>query len=46
MIKFINKVTGSEMWVHETRVEEYLKAGHTIAPPPPLPVKEKPKRKK
>ena len=41
MIKFINKVTGGDMWVHETRIEEYLKAGHTMAPPPPLPEPKK-----
>ncbi len=44
MVKFINKVTGGEMWVHETRVDEYLKAGHKMAPPPPPP--EKKTRKK
>lgn len=46
MIEFINAYTGSVMYVHETRIEEYLKAGHKMAPPPPPPVKEKPKRKK
>lgn len=55
MIRFRNKVTGSVMYVHETRIDEYLAAGHTMDPPP-LPVKsekpvkqeaqEKPKRKK
>jgi len=28
MIKFINKITGTEMWVAEDRAEEYLAAGH------------------
>jgi len=28
MIKFINKITGTEMWVAEDRVSEYLAAGH------------------
>lgn len=53
MVKFINKVTGSTMYVHETRIDEYIAAGHKMAPPPPLPEKpetpvkqEKPKRKK
>ena len=46
MIEFINAHTGGVMYVHETRIEEYLKAGHKMAPPPLPPVKEKPKRKK
>lgn len=45
MIKFINKVTGSDMWVHESRVDEYIAAGHKLAAPPPVPEK-KPVRKK
>ena len=28
MIKFINRLTGGEMWVDEKRMEEYLSAGH------------------
>lgn len=40
MIKLINKNTGGPMWVHETRIDEYLKAGHTMAPPPPPPEKK------
>ena len=31
MVKFINKLTGSEMWVAEDRVEEYKAAGHKLA---------------
>ena len=56
MIKFISKYTGSIMYVHEDRVDEYLAAGYQIAPPPPLPEKpvketklpeqEKPKTKR
>lgn len=34
MIKFINKISGGDMWVHESRVEEYLAAGHKLAAPP------------
>ncbi len=34
MVKFINKWTGSEMWVAEDRVEEYKAAGHKVALPP------------
>ena len=43
MIKFINALTGGEMWVHETRVDEYVARGHKIAPRP-MPEK-KPKAK-
>lgn len=28
MIKLINKLTGGAMWVDESRVDEYLAAGH------------------
>lgn len=45
MIRFINHMTGSVMWVHETRVAEYLAAGDRpldelpaqdpVPPPPP-----------
>ena len=31
MVKFINKLTGSVMWAHETRVEEYKAAGLKLA---------------
>ena len=39
MVKLINRTTGGEMWVHESRLQEYLAAGHkpavdTAAPPP------------
>jgi len=53
MVKFINKATGNVMYVHETRVDEYIAAGHKRALPPPLPEtpaktekKEKSKSKK
>lgn len=39
MIKLINRITGTEMYVHESRLEEYLARGHTIAPPPTPPAK-------
>ena len=42
MVKMINALSGGIMWVHETRVEEYLARGHKLAPPPPPP--ERPKR--
>lgn len=31
MVKFINKLTGSEMWIADDRVEEYKAAGHKLA---------------
>ncbi len=31
MIEFINRITGTRMWVAENRVEEYKAAGHTPA---------------
>ena len=47
MVKFINKVTGGEMWVHETRADEYVKAGHKLATlPSEAPKEEKKPRKK
>lgn len=39
MIRMINRTTGGIMWVHETRIEEYLAAGHRMAPLPELPKK-------
>lgn len=34
MRKFINKFTGTEMWVADNRVEEYKAAGHVLAAAP------------
>lgn len=31
MIEFINKVTGTRMWVADNRIDEYMKRGHTMA---------------
>ena len=31
MVKFINKLTGTEMWVANDRVEKYKAAGHALA---------------
>lgn len=31
MIEMINKVTGTTMWIADNRVDEYLKAGHSLA---------------
>ncbi|MBQ3429192.1 MAG: hypothetical protein IJH28_05400 [Mogibacterium sp.] len=45
MVRFINKFTGTEMWVAEERVEEYKAAGHKYAPTPaPLTPVSKPKK--
>ena len=51
MVKFINKLTGGEMWVADDRVEEYKAAGHRLAvvPAQKKPAKSaanKPKAKK
>ena len=43
MVKMINKHFGNEMLVAESRVEEYLSAGHKLADVPAT--KEKPKSK-
>ena len=32
LVKFINSFTGTEMYVDESRVEEYKAAGHKPAP--------------
>ena len=52
MIRMINRLTGTEMYVAESRKEEYLSAGHRLADVPcDTPVKrkesgeEKPKKK-
>ena len=50
MIKFINSLTGTEMFVADDRKEEYLAAGHILALKPPVvakkaeTVKEEPKK--
>lgn len=45
MVRMISAHTGTVMWVHESRVEEYLERGHRLAPPPPPPA-PKPKAKR
>ena len=47
MVAFINALTGGPMWVHESRVEEYLAAGHKLVSEAPAakPAKEAPKPK-
>ncbi len=40
MVKFINKVTHTPMMVADSRVEEYLAAGHTRADAPTVEPKE------
>lgn len=34
MRRLINKLTGGDMWVDESRVDEYLAAGHRLAAAP------------
>ena len=31
MIEMVNKVTGTTMWIADNRVDEYLRAGHSLA---------------
>ena len=31
MIKFVNRLTGTVMWVADERKDEYLRAGHKLA---------------
>lgn len=42
MIRLINKITGGDMWVHESRLDEYLEAGHQLASPPEKPTPKTP----
>lgn len=46
MIKLINRMTGTEMWVADERLEEYLAKGHTLASSPVVEEKPKPAPKK
>ena len=41
MVKLINALTGTVMYVHESRLEEYLARGHKLAPAPPPPPRPK-----
>ena len=47
MIKLINRITGTEMWVADNRLDKYLAAGHKLAADiPEKPAKKKPAVKK
>ena len=51
MIRLVNRLTGTEMWVHGSRLKEYLAAGHVPAASPegakePEPKKTAPKKTK
>lgn len=46
MVRFINKYTGTDMWVAEDRVEEYKSAGHKLADIPDTTKKSEAKSKK
>lgn len=37
MVKMINAHTGTVMWVHEDRLDDYLERGHQMAPHPEPP---------
>ena len=41
MVKMINKRFGNDMWVEESRVDEYLAAGHRLAKEPEKPTAAK-----
>lgn len=43
MVRLINALTGTEMFVPEARLDEYLKAGHKLANPAPKPAEPAPK---
>lgn len=45
MVRFINKYTGTDMWVADDRVEEYKAAGHKPAASDTKPAEEEPKSK-
>ena len=45
MVKMINRLLGSVMWVADERVDEYISAGHKLADTTPKTTKEKPKSK-
>lgn len=46
MVGFINKITGTHMWVAEERKAEYLAAGHKlVASAKAEPAEEKPVKK-
>ena len=49
MIKLINRITGTTMWVADGRVPEYLERGHELAAvpgeKPEKPTKERKSRK-
>jgi len=46
MVEFVNKTTGTRMWVTESRVEEYKAAGHKLAAASPVPKEEEKEVKK
>ena len=47
MVRLINRDTGGDTWVHESRLEEYLAAGHKLPSPPETPkTPRKPKVKR
>lgn len=45
MVKMVNKLTGTDMWVDEARVDEYKAAGHVLAAEPEKKPVRRPKKK-
>jgi hypothetical protein len=45
MIKMVNRITGTEMWVADNRVGEYMAAGHKLAVEPAEKPAKKPVKK-
>ena len=48
MVELVNRLTGGRMWVDESRLDEYLAAGHRLAaspaPAPAPPELKKPRK--
>ena len=48
MARFINRITNTEMWVADERIEEYTAAGHTLVAEAPVAIEptvvEEPKK--
>jgi hypothetical protein len=44
MVRMVNRLTGTVMYVDESRVDEYMGRGHTLPPVPTT--EEKPKAEK
>lgn len=45
MIALTDRATGSKLWVHESRLDEYLAAGYKLAAPPKAAADAAPEKK-